>query len=409
MRIGAIRMLAAVTSGMTTILATAGDLNPPVGPVGPTMKTLAQVEPRTAVSAATTPGDGTFPASVFTISQPGSYYLAGSFQVPADKVGIKITCNDVSLDLNGFTISSGLAGVYAMSSGGPGVPLTGLSVSNGKVRSATNYGIGLDVAHMSRVESVIAIDCDWGIDVGDGSLVQNCVVSGGEQGIEAGDHSVVRNCTSNGNDNLGFYLGDGSSATGCLASGNGGYGYIAGNGSSVTNCVARNNGTVGIGALQECVIADCSVQGNGTDGITTGQGCVVRHCTAGNSGRHGIAVIAGTTVEGCTARGNGEDGINATWQTRLIGNICISNGAASASGAGIRITSWGSRVEDNMCCGNDKGIVVSGTDNVVVKNTAKQSSNVNFEVVAGNELAPVVTNPGSNNYSTATPWSNFGY
>ena len=121
-------------------------------------------------------------------------------------------------------------------------------------------------------------------------------------------------------------------------------------------------------------------------------------------------MIAGTTVQGCTARSNGEDGINATWQTRLVGNICISNGAVIATGAGIRVTSWGSRVEENMCCGNDKGIVVSGTDNIIVKNTAKQSvAATNFEVVAGNELAPVILNPGSNNYTTATPWSNFGY
>ncbi len=66
-------------------LTVAGPLNPPAGPVAPTMKTLTDIEPRTLVSAASTPGDSANPPSVYTISQPGSYYLAANFQVPADK------------------------------------------------------------------------------------------------------------------------------------------------------------------------------------------------------------------------------------------------------------------------------------------------------------------------------------
>jgi hypothetical protein len=374
------------------------------------MKTLSQVEPRIPISAATTPGDNLQPPSVFKITQSGSYYLTASFQAPIDKVGIVIACSDVTLDLGGFTISSGVAGIYAWPVAGPGTPLSNVCVRNGTVRGSTSTAFGLTLANNSRMEGLTAIDCDWSIECGDGSIVQDCIAERNGEGISTGEKSIVRNCISRYNDNLGFYIGNGSSATGCLAADNGNYGYIIGNGSSITNSVAKDSGTVGIGALQECLIADCAVQDSGTDGITTGQGCVVRNCTAGESGRHGIAVIAGTTVQGCTARSNGEDGINATWQTRLVGNICISNGTAIATGAGIRVTSWGSRVEENMCCGNDKGIVVSGTDNFIVKNTAKQSvSSTNFEVVAGNELAPVITNPGSNNFSTATPWSNFGY
>lgn len=55
--------------------AEAGDLNPPAGPVSPTHKTLTEIEPRTAISMANTPGDAD---SLFKITQPGSYYLTGN-------------------------------------------------------------------------------------------------------------------------------------------------------------------------------------------------------------------------------------------------------------------------------------------------------------------------------------------
>jgi hypothetical protein len=68
----------AITS--TALLAasailTAGPLGPPAGPVASSYKTLTEVEPRTAINAANTPGDAT---SLFKITQPGSYYLTGN-------------------------------------------------------------------------------------------------------------------------------------------------------------------------------------------------------------------------------------------------------------------------------------------------------------------------------------------
>jgi hypothetical protein len=399
-------LLLALAAGLAGT-ALAGPLQPPPGAVGPTMKTLDQVEPRTPISASTTPGDATFPPSVFKITQPGSYYVTGNFQVPADKVGIMITCDNVSIDLGGFTISSGLAAVYASSSGGVGVLLSDIRVRNGTVKAQTSYGIGLPTTNCARIDAVTAVDCDSGITVGEFSTLTDCLTQSCGTGLQASRGSSARNCTASDSDELGFYLGDGSSASSCLAIANGTYGFILGNGSSATACVAQQSGSVGIGVLQDCVVADCSVQNSGTDGITTGQGCVIRDTTAGVSGRHGFSVIAGTTVQNCTARQNGEDGINASWQCRLVGNTCQGNGTAIPAGAGIRVTSWGSRVEDNTLFGNDKGLVVSGTDNFIARNTSKNTG-ANYDVVAGNEFAPVLTNPGTT-FTGATPWSNFIY
>ena len=66
-----------------------GSLEPPGAPA-PTMKTLQQIEPRMPVSG---PG---------TLSTPGSYYLTQDISGP-----IVLGANNVSFDLNGFTIDGG--------------------------------------------------------------------------------------------------------------------------------------------------------------------------------------------------------------------------------------------------------------------------------------------------------------
>src|SRR4051794_72941 len=49
-----------------------------------------------------TPGDGAgFPA---TLSRPGHYKLSGNLSVPAGVNGIDVTADDVTIDLNGFSM-----------------------------------------------------------------------------------------------------------------------------------------------------------------------------------------------------------------------------------------------------------------------------------------------------------------
>src|SRR5262245_45577694 len=89
----------------------AGNLNPPPGPVASTMKPLNHVEPRTALTAGNTPGDST---NIFIISQAGSYYLTDNLYVGPGMSGIKIAASPVTVDLNGFTIygsQSSFAGI----------------------------------------------------------------------------------------------------------------------------------------------------------------------------------------------------------------------------------------------------------------------------------------------------------
>ncbi len=111
------------------VIANAGGLNPPVGPIAPTMKTLAEVEARIAVNSTNTPGDAT---SAFKITQPGSYYLTGNITGVAAKYGVAITASGVTLDLNGFDML-GVAGSLDGVSGTV-IGLANIAIVNGSVR-----------------------------------------------------------------------------------------------------------------------------------------------------------------------------------------------------------------------------------------------------------------------------------
>ena len=75
--------------------AFAGNLTP-LGPPGPTMKTLDEFEARTPIAQSDIP---------LVISASGSYYLAESITCStADVDAIQITSHDGTLDLNGYSL-----------------------------------------------------------------------------------------------------------------------------------------------------------------------------------------------------------------------------------------------------------------------------------------------------------------
>lgn len=115
-----------------TFLQAQGPLTPPGAPA-PTMKSLDQVEARRPIPPSPdTPVSGPH----FTITGPGSYYFTGNVTV-TDGPGIVISANNVTLDLNGFTLacssSSALigAGIRAETSS------SNLTITNGTITSNT--------------------------------------------------------------------------------------------------------------------------------------------------------------------------------------------------------------------------------------------------------------------------------
>jgi len=125
-----------------------------------------------------TPGDAAgFPA---TLSQPGRYKLSGNLRVPAGVTGIGVTANDVTIDLNGFTISSdpferALTGIDANSA-------NRVRVANGTITGFKDVAIDGGTSGIVENMRILFIDGGFGIGVKGyqssirDNTVVNCVV-----------------------------------------------------------------------------------------------------------------------------------------------------------------------------------------------------------------------------------------
>lgn len=113
-------------------MASAGPINPPVGPVGSTGRTLDEVYNK--IPGVNGSGDGRIPIPGGTtgvnISQPGSYVLTGN--ITNSGTCISISAADVTLDLNGFTLTCTTASA--------GTPLFINSTGRVTVRNGTVVG-----------------------------------------------------------------------------------------------------------------------------------------------------------------------------------------------------------------------------------------------------------------------------
>ncbi len=364
-------------------LVAAGPLNPPAGPVAGTYKTLSEVEPRTAISASNTPGDAT---NVYIITQPGSYYLTGNVAVAAGKNGIKVAASNVTIDLSGFAITGSAGsvdGIYNI--GGT----QQIHVHDGSVVTMGARGIDLGYQLGMIVRNATVRGCgDTGIYVASGSVVDSCVAQEcGSTGIQAGAHCVVRDCSARNNAHYGYYLNSGTAAD---------------------NCVAGYNTQLGFFTLMDCSLRGCVADTNFGDGFNTQGGSSFVACTATSNSGDGFHAPYATMIRECFAHDNADDGIEVGERCSVVGNTCDFNGAA-ASGGGVYITGAANRVEDNHVNSNRYGIYAVGLDNFIVKNTARANVTSNFNIVAGNEAAATIANPGLNNFATMTPWSNVAY
>lgn len=393
----------------TAAAAIAGPLTPPDGAVTPSMKTLAQVEPRTPVGPATTPGDAD---SFYRITQPGSYYLTGGMRGLPGKHGIEITASGVTLDLGGYTLEGdedSLSGISVVNA-------SDVTITGGILRAWPQHGLTTTgaVTRGARLAGVAAVNNGaWGMVVPPESIVESCAVRGnGGGGMVMHDGVTATRCTASGNGTIGFQCYGAATITDCVTTGNAGWGMLVGAGSVVRGCAATNNDHYGIevsNLVQTTggVVERCSAIGNGDIGIIVGYGSLVSGCTAADNGNDGILVTTGGSVSGCTVFSNTGNGIHMQSDCVVTDNQV--RGHSGAGKAGIYGWSSACRIEGNNVTGNAYGIRVTGTDNFIARNTARGNASGNYSVAAGNELAPVVSNPGANTFSTMTPWSNVAY
>ncbi len=244
------------------------------------------IDQKAAMKGNVTPLDT--PGFPVTITHPGSYRLSGNLTVTdPSTTAIQITADDVTLDLNGFTISGpntctatpthcvysgGGIGVMAIGETGQVSPAN-VRVMNGVVRGMGGHGIRM-LGDGTVVERVVSLQNGGpGIVVGEGSVIDSVAKLSASGAAIVG--LIVRGCTS-ANNIFGIFVRPGGVGSGNTAIANAVTGIVATN-ATITGNTAFNNGSHGIDATCPGVLADNTAQGNAGTNIRTTGACTMQN------------------------------------------------------------------------------------------------------------------------------------
>jgi parallel beta-helix repeat protein len=188
---------------------------------------------------------------------------------------------------------------------------------------------------------------------------------------------------------------------------------------TIVDCTSSRNGGDGIVVQGSCTVIRCNASRNMPGrGIVAGVGCTVADCTAGSNGSDAISADSGSTVRGCTAQANGGIGVLVTGNCQVIGNTC-DQGSCGVYGSGNS-----NRIEGNSCNFNTgtqgTGVQINGTNNLIIRNSARGSRQFNYALTAGNQFGTIVDvtggggplisgNSAASTLGTTDPWANFAY
>jgi hypothetical protein len=360
-------------AALSSSRAKAGPLTPPAGPVASTAKPLAELEPRTAINATNTPGDAN---SLFKITQPGSYYLAGNITGVSGKHGIEFGVPggiaSVTLDLNGFELV-GVAGSLDGINCPPNTAGIVIRGGGGTVRNWGGDGLNLsNVSGIARLEALrSASNAGNGFTLGSRLLITGCGAYGNSgRGFSGAADSALCGCTAVSNTSDGFNLGIGVTVEGCTSTNNVGDGFVA-TAATFRGCGARGNDGAGFFIFNESIITACAATGNTASGIKL-------------SGAGGII--------DCVATGNGAEGILAASDAIIRGNTCSGNGSAG-TGAGIKVTGSSNRIEGNSSTNNDFGIQTGAGGNIITGNTCSGNT-TNWVITTNNYYGAIIDRTG---------------
>ena len=323
-KIAIVALLAAFTVSPTNSARAQGALAPSGAPA-PTMKTLQQIEPRTPISSLP-----------YIITNAGSYYLTGNLTGIPGTNGIIVLTNNVTIDLNGFTLSGVVGSGDGINVGNDGdlgsFATTNFTVINGVVQRWGRHGIHAGETYSGRFEQL--------------------------------------QVTANVN-----------------------YGIVAGKNSIVLRCAAQSNGGTGIGTDGPRTLLDsCVAFANGWDGIRLGNGSRAVNCISGQNSQSGFLAFTESTVLNSTAQNNGNSGIALGINSVALHNTCTGNNQDNiASEAGISAFYGGGRIEGNhITYSIGVGILVSDgkTRVTVVRNTTVGTTTNAFSIPPGNDVGP---------------------
>ena len=270
-------------------------------------------------------------------------------------------------------------------------------IRNGFIRDFGQRGVNLLIAQNSRLEHLMVADCaSDGILSNSRTVIKSCQVWGsGGNGFTAIGGTTYLSCTAVSNEAHGFDVGNFAIVDRCASLGNDGAGFHSSDGARLLGCVARQNDIgfdVGQGSLgKECVASTHSIG-----------------FRARNAGGESATIIAE-----CTSLGFGE-------AYRLENNSWLVNSISEdADGPAVRVTGRHNRIDGNHISGfgsGGTGILVEGTENLIVRNTVNTFTN-EYEIGPNNNYGPIVDLPGGapsaigasapGTLGTSDPWANF--
>ena len=325
-----------------------GSLTPPGAPA-PTMKTLAQVEPRIPIDS-----------QPYTISSKGSYYvttnLSGVLTISADQV---------TLDLMGYTLRSSSGDAISIPAN-----QQDLVVKNGIISGSS---IGVDARYLrgsnSRFQNLTVSDNSFcGLYIGSDCLVENCLlISNGTYGVQSSSAGrlEVRNCRILGSSTDGLVAAGGSRIIGNTIENCGADGLrLTGSGSIVEeNIIKGNADNYDIAAGNQLHLIICEIP------ETLDWPCTVSLAgtlTCSVSGTDGLEINSdNVTIDmgGHTLVGSGSTSGYGIFQPRSYNNLRVSNGKFAnwrgTTRGGIYALGTGTLLSDLQATSNYFGLYVS--------------------------------------------------
>lgn len=315
----------------------------PSGPPAPSLKSLAQIEPRIAIQSLAGDAD-----SLYVITQPGSYYLTGNLTATDSRNAIKIASGvDVWIDLGGFVLDGANVGGHAI----VGTSFAGsLSVRNGRILRWGGLAVTA-ISSGSQLADLRISDCaGGGLNLSSHAHISAC---------------VVRNCSA-----------------------------VSGSPGIRTESDSR---------ILDCVVASTRAAGHG---ISVDYGSLVTGTVSGENGGCGILTTGGfVVVERCLCHGNSLDGIRANGSNPSVvdchATLNTQNGIRLTNNLG-RID----RCQASNNFQNGIAVELAGARVFVVRNTATGNTVNNYAIAANNRPAQIITWSAANGFASGDPMAN---
>lgn len=407
----------------------ADDLTP-VGAPGSAaarMPSLSQIEPRQLIESLP-----------YYITNSGPYVLTRNLTGTAGNYGIIIQTNSVTLDLKGFKLNGAPGSLSGVSVQGS---RSSIVIKNGVIAGWGGAGVSAALANNSKIEDLLVEDnSSYGVALGTNCAVLRCTSADNTgAGFAVGAQCIIQDSTAKGNTGTGFDASSGIVIQKSVADHNGGYGFDVDTMGQISACVASTNGNNGFNlksscsvldscaygnwvgfsgkdgivfsrcvaylnqygmyAAKSCSFSDCSVYSNHWQGIYGDSGCSIKNCSAYRN-YDGIGASGGSTISDSSAtlnQGNGFwlgsltklSGCNATANSNgvaaQVGGFISGNMLNNNSAAGITASDR-CRIENNHIVACNRGIELTGSENVIAGNTLLNNA-TNYNMSKDNQIS----------------------